>query len=136
MFTTLKLAGVSAVLAAGVLTAEPPKAQIAAASSKTFQDRVAPDLAPNRAAYASPVRVADASGTESGTNVERSRKADRGAPASDPCAGQTWPHLSTGCIASRDAAAPARAVRTIGLQTSPETATTVVAKTSPVLVAR
>lgn len=115
MITILKLAGLSAVLSAGVMTAyEAPKAT-APDSVKLYHDRIAPDA---------PVSFADASSAVAATAV--ATKASAG-DASPNCAGQTWPYVASDCIAD-GAANPARkVVRTITIERreAPNTSTLV-----------
>lgn len=110
MITILKLAGVSAVLSAGVVTAfEPPQAP-APVSAKIYQDRLVSEPAEK-------VMFADASSAKvSMTDASIGRD----------CTAQTWPYVSRDCIAT-DATAPRRVVRTITIERrdAPNTSTLV-----------
>ena len=110
MITILKLAGLSAVLSAGVMTAyEAPKAP-APDSVKLFHDRIAPD-APVSFAEASTAVPARAAMTDASPN----------------CAGQTWPYVARDCIAAADGAPARKVVRTITIERrdAPNTSTLV-----------
>ncbi len=103
MITLLKLAGLSAVLSAGVVTAfDAPKATDAGTSAKIYVDRIAPGSA-------EPIRFADASGAMPRPAVASD------ASASSDCGAQAWPYVAGNCIAS-DGAQARRAVRTITIE--------------------
>ena len=112
MITILKLAGVSAVLSAGVVTAfEPPQAPV---SGKIYQDRII-------AEPAGPVTLADASAA----TVQK--VANDAGPSSGPdCRAQAWPYVSRDCM-SADGNAARKAVRTITIERrdAPNTSTLV-----------
>lgn len=98
MITILKLAGLSAVLSAGVVGAyEAPRAP-AALSGKLYTDRVLPD-APRA------VLLADAGGA-----AVRQAVATDAAP---DCRGQAWPYVATDCV---EGASARKAVRTITIE--------------------
>lgn len=110
MITILKLAGLSAVLSAGYVTAyEAPKAP-APDSVKIYHDRIAPDA---------PLSFADASSALPAKAVMND--------AAPNCAGQTWPYVAGDCIADRSGNPARKAVRTITIERrdAPNTSTLV-----------
>ena len=112
MNTILKLAGVSAVLAAGLVTAlEAAPRQADGIGPKLFGDRIAADTA--TAVYADAV-VTGARATATDASP---------APVTD-CRSQAWPYVSHDCV---DGTPPRRAVRTITIERrdSPATSTLV-----------
>lgn len=111
MITIFKLAGLSAVLSAGVVTAyEAPRAP-APDSVKIYHDRIAPD------APVAPVAFADASSLLQ----QKTATSD----ASPDCGAQAWPYVATSCISN--AAATRKVVRTITIERrdAPNTSTLV-----------
>ncbi|WP_375457643.1 hypothetical protein [uncultured Enterovirga sp.] len=110
MITIFKLAGLSAVLSAGVVTAyEAPKAP-APDSGKIYHDRIAPDA---------PISLADASSVITQKTVM--------SDASPDCGAQIWPYVASTCIANASDAPARKAVRTITIERrdAPNTSTLV-----------
>ena len=110
MITLLKIAGVSAILSAGVVTAyEPATAALAPASGKIFAERLG-EAAPR------PILLAQATSAALPV-VDRSAKGDA-APrhtAADACAGQAWPYVTPGCVAASNGAEIRKVSRTIAI---------------------
>lgn len=111
MNTILKLAGVSAVLAAGLVTALEAAPRQTDGAPKLFQDRIAAE--PATAVYA-----------DAGSTGPRATATDASPAAATDCRSQAWPYVSQNCV---DGAAPRRAVRTITIERrdSPATSTLV-----------
>ena len=113
MFGLIKIAGLSAVLSAGLVTAYTPAP---ADGGKLYQDRIAQsfdDVGP----AVRPVAFTLASAETTGS-IDK---------ASQRCAAQAWPNIAPGCL-SAAAGTPARAsVRTITIEKreTPNTSTLV-----------
>lgn len=104
MITVLKLAGLSAVLSAGVVTAyELPKAT-APAQAKIYQNRILPD-APAPVAYADAGKAVGPTGGA----------ADDGSVGPN-CFAQAWPYVSQDCVSDAKGAPARKAVRTITIE--------------------
>lgn len=101
MFGIIKIAGLSAVLSASLVTAYAPDPM---APGKLYQDRIvqADDAGPAARPVAFTLAAADTTGF-----------IGKATPA---CAGQAWPNIAADCL-SADAGMPARAaVRTITIE--------------------
>lgn len=112
MNTILKLAGVSAILAAGLVTAlEAAPRHTEASAPKLFGDRIAAE--PATAVYA-----------DAGATGPRATATDASPAAATDCRSQASPYVSQDCVGS---ASPRRAVRTITIERrdSPATSTLV-----------
>ena len=96
MFGMIKIAGLSAVLSAGLVSAYNPAP---AADGKLYQDRVAQ----SEEVVAPLVRTAAYSPDE------------RGRGASAGCSAQAWPNIAPECLRGTEGA-PVRAVRTITIE--------------------
>lgn len=109
MITLLKLAGVSALLSAGVVTAIDPTVIPAPVSTKIFHDRLPSEPVSN-------VVLADASGT---VQVAATTTTD--------CKSQAWPYVSGDCVAKSGEAGARKPVRTITIERrdAPNTSTLV-----------
>ena len=117
MFGLIKIAGLSAVLAAGVVGADLlPKALASVpVSQKAFTDRLLPSDTTSRAAKVEiQPRFADLAlrGTTGAGKGDRLR----GEPG-EGCAAQAWPNISQECLVSIDGTPIRKAVRTITLET-------------------
>ena len=99
MFGLVKIAGLSAVLSASLVTAYAPTPP---SDGKLFHDRIvaAPE---DGGAAVRPLRLSDADATGS---IHK---------ASNTCASQAWPNIAPECL-SAGSGAPARAVRTITIE--------------------
>lgn len=130
MLTVLKIAGLSALLSAALVTAfEGRSAARTTESVKTYQDRVEADLPAHVAARVASVRLADLSGQVPGPDINRAAKGDvPKAATTDRCAGQAWPHLPRDCMAPAEGAPIRKAVRVISLETRDGVAASSVAK--------
>jgi hypothetical protein len=107
MFGLVKIAGMSAVLAAGLVTlSEMPRAAV---PGKAYTDRVAVEgeAAPQALAYAAPRATPVASESAQGE-----RKGDRQQRPTDACSRQVWPHVTPSCMAEGG-----RNVRVVTLET-------------------
>ena len=120
MFPTAKILGLSAILAVAIVTAyELPQAREPSPTHKQVE-RVLPSAGESisRIAVLAPSPPAAKAHTGGGTKGDSLR-----AKANDRCAAQTWPIISSDCIAAANGA-PARAtVRTITFEerTGPNT---------------
>lgn len=119
MLTVLKIAGLSALLSAGVVTAYEAPRTASSDSVKLFQDRVAADLPAHVAAPVTAVRLADMGGSIAGPDINRAAKGDA-APTTAGCSAQAWPHVLPGCVPGSDGSA--RKVRVISLESRPAAA--------------
>ena len=102
MITVLKLASLSAVLSASIVTAFDAPAPVPPGSVKLYHNRIVAD------ADTAPARYADAAGSRVASDA-----------ASGGCGQQTWPYVSGDCVAG----APRRVVRTITVERRDELAT-------------
>ena len=115
MMQWFKIAGLSAILAAGVVTAFGNTGQAASNPGKLFHDRLpssndVPQVGPETRALA----VAPATSDQ----VVGSGKSDRlDARAQADCATQVWPYISAGCLIPVGEARAPRPVRTIAVET-------------------
>ena len=101
MFGLVKLSALSAVLSFGVVTVFAPASPSAEAApaGKPFQGRIAASDG------AAPLRAASGQQTAGDFNSPipaRIAKGDRLRTLPNHCAGQTWPYVSSDCIADRD----------------------------------
>ena len=104
MFEAVKIAGLSAVLSAGLVTASaiPGMPVAGAVDGKVYTDRVADSVAPRLVAYAVPSAAPTARG-----------KGDARRAAPDRCAAQAWPHISQECLTPVGTASVRKNVRTV-----------------------
>ncbi|MDQ4135083.1 MAG: hypothetical protein M3158_02750 [Pseudomonadota bacterium] len=111
MFELLKIAGVSAVLSAGFVTASEMQPQPApeAAGAKIYNDRV-PEGETTRFSHAV-YTVAPQDG-DAGLQTRREGKGDALGKAQG-CASQAWPHIAPECLGE---GRPARGVRMITVE--------------------
>jgi len=134
MIGMFKIAAVSAVLSAGVVTAHDIQAVHATApvSSKVFTDR-----APGSGALAETVQVAYAGERRGAAEVVSSGKADsqREKPTKS-CEAQTWPHVARHCIAGAPGAEPRKFVRTITIESREGENTSVISRVPVAVVAQ
>ena len=107
MLEAVKIAGLSAVLSAGLVTASaiPGMPVAGAVDGKIYTDRVADAPAPRLVAYA----VSSAAATVQG-------KGDSLHVASDRCAAQAWPHIPQECLTAVGTASARKTVRAITLE--------------------
>ena len=113
MFGFLKIAGVSAVLAAGVVAVLELSSANASVpiSHKAFSDRILPaegDVAPQARAEA-PAHFADLALRDPSGKGDRLRE-----PAS--CAAQVWPNIERACLVAVEGTPVRKAVRTITIE--------------------
>jgi hypothetical protein len=114
MFELLKIAGVSAVLSAGLVTASevPPQPAVEAAAGKIYTDRV-PEGEParfSRAAYAAAPENRE-------TQTPRDGKGDPlGKAPQGGCASQAWPHIAPECLAGSESGPARGSIRTITVE--------------------
>ena len=101
MLYWIRIAGVSAVLAAGVV-AYGDTGSAATPSGKAFTERL-PSVGETATSFA---------GSPSGAQ----RKSDRETSTSN-CGAQTWPYIAAECVTRVGEAGPARQVRTITIET-------------------
>jgi hypothetical protein len=107
MLEAVKIAGLSAVLSAGLVTAAaiPGMPASGAVDGKIYGERVADAAGPRLVAYAAPSARTTTQG-----------RTDSLRAASDRCAAQAWPYIPHECLTS-GATAPARkSVRTITIE--------------------
>jgi hypothetical protein len=107
MLEAIKIAGVSAMLSAGLVTASaiPGMPVTGAVNGKIYTDRVGETTAPRLIAYAVPTASATA-----GTRGDSLRL------AADRCAAQAWPHIPQECLTSAGTAPVRKTVRTITVE--------------------
>jgi hypothetical protein len=104
MLEAVKIAGLSAVLSAGLVTASaiPGMPVAGAVDGKIYTDRVADAAAPRLVAYAAP---------STATSVQS--KGDSLRAGGDRCAAQAWPHVPQECLTAVGTVAARKSVRTI-----------------------
>ena len=104
MLEAVKIAGLSAVLSAGLVTASaiPGMPVAGAVGGKIYTDRVADGAALRLVAYAAPAAATTGLG-----------KGDSLRAASDRCAAQAWPHIPQECLTAVGTASTRKTVRTI-----------------------
>lgn len=136
MIGMFKLAAVSAVLSAGVVTAHDISAvrETAPVSGKVFTDRL-----PASSGASETIQVAYAAvnpGDRRAVEVVGSSKGDsqREKPAKS-CEAQTWPNVARHCIAS-SGSEPRRLVRTITIESREGANTSVLTRVSAAAVAQ
>jgi|SwirhirootsSR2_FD_contig_41_4361040_length_422_multi_4_in_0_out_0_1 hypothetical protein len=118
MFTTLKIAGLSALLSAGVVTVYSPASTASAPTQKAYVERLQDSAQGTTKAAAKPAS-ADA--------AKANTKTDLAKASSDACSSQTWPYISRDCLVPA-AGTPARKVaRTVTMESRdlPNTSTLV-----------
>ncbi len=116
MFELLKIAGVSAVLSAGLVTASEIQPQPAAepTGGKVYIDRVPEEGTArlSRAAYAAGPRDGDY-----GTQTLRDGKGDPlGKTPQGSCGSQSWPHITPECLTGTEGGPARGSVRMITVE--------------------
>ena len=138
MFECIRIAGLSALLAAGIVAViEVPQARGTVPSGKIFVDRLQPSE-PGAAArrYAPPV------GAETADLVDRRGPAGSGRGdrlRNDPiegCAAQTWPNIDRDCLIPVEGTPIRKAVRTITIETREGSNVSVLARVPVTEIAR
>jgi len=132
MLSWIKIAGLSAILSAGVVTASGNTGQAAITPGKVSYDRLPPssdvplELARWSARLPLPVLLL------------HSGKGDRwSAPSEADCSRQAWPYISDACLAPAGEARAWRSVRTITVETREGANTSVLVRVpQPALAAR
>ena len=134
MMQWIKIAGLSAILAAGVVTAFGDTGQAAPAPGKLFHDRLLafsdmPEVRPEtRSRVVAPALSNRSVASGKGDSLTAS-KAD--------CAAQAWPYISAACLTPVGEARAPRPVRTITVETREGANTSVLVRVSqPTLAAR
>jgi hypothetical protein len=135
MMQWIKIAGLSAILAAGVVTAFGDTGQAAPAPGKLFHDRLLassdmPEVRPETRSRVGALALSDRSmASGKGDSRTASSRAD--------CATQTWPYISAVCLTPVGEARAPRPVRTITVETRAGANTSVLARVSqPTLAVR
>ena len=116
MFGLVKIAGISALLSAGIVTIyELPQAHRAApVPGKMFTDRIAPADA-RALASVEALRGTAPDGPAAGPMLQG--KGDRlWTDAGHDCAAQAWPHIARDCLTANDGTPIRTAVRTITIE--------------------
>jgi hypothetical protein len=128
MFSTIKIAGLSAILAAGVVAAlDFPQASAAApVPTKAFNDRLA--QADAATVPAQRVRIATQAMAETSPASTAGSKGDRLVTAAADCAGQAWPNIARDCLAPADGTPARKVVRMITVETREAGNTSVLAR--------
>jgi len=135
MMQWIKIAGLSAILAAGVVTAFGDTGQAAPAPGKLFHDRLLassdmPEARPEtRSRVVAPALSDRSVASGKGDSLTASSKVD--------CTSQAWPYISAACLTPVGEARAPRPVRTITVETRAGANTSVLARVSqPTLAIR
>lgn len=136
MFAIAKIAGLSAVLSAGIVTAYelPPARQVAPVSGKVYTDRILPA---DERSLREPKAGGAAAAELPNTGVMVWGKGDRlWTDAGNDCAAQAWPQITRDCLAPRDGTPVRGAVRTITIESREGANVSVLARVPVAEVAR
>ena len=134
MMQWIKIAGLSAILAAGVVTAFGDTGQAAPAPGKLFHDRLLassdmPEVRPETRSRVIAPALSDRSVASGKGDSLTASKAD--------CATQAWPYISAVCLTPAGEARAPQPVRTIAVETREGANTSVLVRVSqPTLAAR
>ncbi len=131
MLYSIRIAGISAILAAGVV-AFGEAGSAATTSRKIFTDRLSESAdAGGRAATTDRLAVVVAGSPSGAAGVKSSRLT----PAASKCRLEAWPYVSGECIASGEGTNASRPVRMITLEKRDAPATSVLVRVPQVTVA-
>jgi len=135
MLSWIKIAGLSAILSAGVVTASGNTGQAAITPGKVSYDRLPPSSDVPEVRFGTRSLVGAPATPRS---AFASGKGDRwSAPSEADCSRQAWPYISDACLAPAGEARAWRSVRTITVETREGANTSVLVRVpQPALAAR